>query len=266
MDFCYVLVVFSTLILVFPSLLSLSFFILLCFSPYISFSSFLSSLLSLPLTCRELNHKCTAVEHCTVWERAALLLLREALHASSMPLFFFFVLFFFPSLFFSFFSAHKKQQWVLLESQTKSDTPVSILRHLPLTVSIHVKSVIFFHRSAASVLERWYCTSLPYSKFSQFLREIEPEGIARSCWISGCSSPEGDWALEQAPQRSRHGTNLAGILEVSKQCTQTHGLIFGWSYVEPQVWLDDPYRSLPTWDILQFCYFGLSTVLWLIEI
>ena len=27
-------------------------------------------------------------------------------------------------------------------------------------------------------------------------------------------------------------------------------LIFGWSYLEPEVGLDDPYGSLPTWDIL----------------
>ena len=31
---------------------------------------------------------------------------------------------------------------------------------------------------------------------------------------------------------------------------QTHGLIFGLSCVEPRVGLDDPYGSLPAWDIL----------------
>ena len=38
--------------------------------------------------------------------------------------------------------------------------------------------------------------------------------------------------------------------EVSGQCSQMYGLMFGWSSVEPGVGLDDPYGSLPTWIIL----------------
>ena len=36
----------------------------------------------------------------------------------------------------------------------------------------------------------------------------------------------------------------------SGQCSQTQGLDFGYSYVEPGVGLSDPYGSLPTWGIL----------------
>lgn len=31
----------------------------------------------------------------------------------------------------------------------------------------------------------------------------------------------------------------------------SYGLIFGWCCAEPGVGVDDPYRSLPTWDLLQ---------------
>ena len=40
---------------------------------------------------------------------------------------------------------------------------------------------------------------------------------------------------------------LAGVQEASGECSQTYGLIFEWSSVEPG---DDLYGSLPTQDIL----------------
>jgi len=61
------------------------------------------------------------------------------------------------------------------------------------------------------------------------------------------SSPEG-MGMEQAPQGSAHGR----IQEVSGQRSQTHGLIFGRSYVEPGVGLNDPYGSHPTQDVAWF--------------
>ena len=59
-------------------------------------------------------------------------------------------------------------------------------------------------------------------------------------------------AVEQPPQGSGNGTELAGVQEVSEQCSQTYNLISGWSCVEPGVGLDDPYGSIPTQDILWF--------------
>lgn len=129
----------------FPPLFSVShssfscalFYSHLCFSPFlISFSPCSPC----PSPAGSSITSVQQLEHCTVWEGAALVLLTEVpackLHALG---------------FFSLFSSHKKHQWILLESQTKSDFPVLIVRHSPLTVSIHVKSVTFFHRSAVSV-------------------------------------------------------------------------------------------------------------------
>lgn len=59
------------------------------------------------------------------------------------------------------------------------------------------------------------------------------------------SSPEG-MGMEQAPQGSAHGR----IQEVSGQCSQTHGLIFGLSCMESGVGLGDSYESLPTQNVL----------------
>ena len=56
--------------------------------------------------------------------------------------------------------------------------------------------------------------------------------------------------MEQAPQGSGHGTELVRVQGVSGQCSQTHGLIFGWCCMEQGVGLYDPYGSLPTRDIL----------------
>lgn len=44
----------------------------------------------------------------------------------------------------------------------------------------------------------------------------------------------------------------AGVQEVSAQCSQTQGSIFGWSRVEPGVVRDDCCVSLPTQEILRF--------------
>lgn len=38
----------------------------------------------------------------------------------------------------------------------------------------------------------------------------------------------------------------------------TFGLAFGWSYVEAEVGLDEPYGSIPTWGILWLCDVGLG--------
>lgn len=44
-----------------------------------------------------------------------------------------------------------------------------------------------------------------------------------------------------------------GISHILTKFWWYHSLIFGWSYVEPEVGQDGPYRSPPTWDILWFC-------------
>lgn len=41
-----------------------------------------------------------------------------------------------------------------------------------------------------------------------------------------------------------------GISHILTKFWWYHSLIFGWSYVEPGVGQDGPYRSPPTWDIL----------------
>ena len=41
--------------------------------------------------------------------------------------------------------------------------------------------------------------------------------------------------MEQAPQGSGHGTELVRVQGVSGQCSQTHGLIFGWCCMEQGV-------------------------------
>ena len=43
---------------------------------------------------------------------------------------------------------------------------------------------------------------------------------------------------------------LAGVQEASGECSQTYGLIFEWSSVEPGVGLNELYGFLPTQDIL----------------
>lgn len=48
---------------------------------------------------------------------------------------------------------------------------------------------------------------------------------------------------------SDHSTKPTGVQEMFEH-SQTYGLIFGWSCMEPGVGLDDPLRSLPIWDIL----------------
>ena len=57
-------------------------------------------------------------------------------------------------------------------------------------------------------------------------------------------------SVEQAPQGSGHGTELTGVQEASGQCSQSRGLIFGWSRVEAQVGFSDLYEYLSSWDIL----------------
>lgn len=39
---------------------------------------------------------------------------------------------------------------------------------------------------------------------------------------------------------------VAGVQEVCGQCSQTRGLNFGWSCIDPRAGLDDPCRSLLT--------------------
>lgn len=43
------------------------------------------------------------------------------------------------------------------------------------------------------------------------------------------------------------------VQEACGRHLQTYGLTFGWCCVEPRAGLDDPYGSLPTWNILWFC-------------
>ena len=61
---------------------------------------------------------------------------------------------------------------------------------------------------------------------------------------------DGGWALGQAPQGSGHSSEPAAVQETFGQCSQTNGLIFGWSCVEPGVGLSDPCGSFTTQDIL----------------
>lgn len=71
-----------------------------------------------------------------------------------------------------------------------------------------------------------------------------------SVWVSvKGSSPEG----------SRHSTGspgclswhqAVGIQDMLGQCSQTYGLIFRHSFVEPVVGLDDPYGFLPSLDVV----------------
>ena len=71
---------------------------------------------------------------------------------------------------------------------------------------------------------------------------------------AGCQEkilhPDGGRALGQAPQGSSHSTEPAGAQEVFGQHSQTHGLFFWGSCMEPGVGLDDPCGSLPTLYIL----------------
>lgn len=46
------------------------------------------------------------------------------------------------------------------------------------------------------------------------------------------------------------GMELVGIHKVSGHCSQSYGLIFGLSCMEPGVGLNDSYEPLLTWDIL----------------
>lgn len=50
-------------------------------------------------------------------------------------------------------------------------------------------------------------------------------------------------------QGSGHNTEPVGVEEAFGQRTQTHGLIFGCSWVDPGVGINDPCHSYPTWDI-----------------
>ena len=61
---------------------------------------------------------------------------------------------------------------------------------------------------------------------------------------------EAGQALRQAPRGSGHGIELARVQEASGQHSQSCGLIFGWSCVEPGVGLDSLYGFLPSQDIL----------------
>mgnify|MGYP001859384664 FL=1 len=81
-----------------------------------------------------------------------------------------------------------------------------------------------------------------------------------SGWMLGKgSSPEGGGhGTVSSGQQSR--PQAAGVPEAFGQCSQTQGLNFGWSCVEPGVGLDDPCGSIPTW----FYYFSGSYVLLII--
>lgn len=46
------------------------------------------------------------------------------------------------------------------------------------------------------------------------------------------------------------------------QCSQSHGLIFDWSFVDLGIGLSDPYKSLPTWDIPSVNDILLSNFSW----
>lgn len=63
--------------------------------------------------------------------------------------------------------------------------------------------------------------------------------------------------MEQLPRAV--GTALtAGVQRASGHHSQTQGLNFGWSCMEPGVGLDILYRSFPTWDIPWFCLLMLG--------
>ena len=64
------------------------------------------------------------------------------------------------------------------------------------------------------------------------------------------SASESGQALEQAPQSSGHGPEIAGVQDASGQCSQTSALVLEWFCVEPGAGHGDPYGSLLTWDIL----------------
>ena len=77
-----------------------------------------------------------------------------------------------------------------------------------------------------------------------------PKGTLCSGWISGKVFFLSGWSSTgQDPQGSR-STKPVGVQEVFGQCSQTYGLIFGWSCVELGIGLNDPCGSLPTQDIL----------------
>jgi len=63
------------------------------------------------------------------------------------------------------------------------------------------------------------------------------------------SSPEGSWALEQAPQGSGHSPEPPEFKEHLDNALRDC-LNFGWFYVEPGVALNDPCGPLSTWIIL----------------
>lgn len=62
-------------------------------------------------------------------------------------------------------------------------------------------------------------------------------------------SAEGD-EHRVAPRDSGHNTKTVRFPEAFRQYSQTYVLIFGWSYVEPEVGFSDPYGFVPTQDIL----------------
>ena len=73
------------------------------------------------------------------------------------------------------------------------------------------------------------------------------------------SAPRGGRALGQAPQGHGDGPEPDRVQGVFGQGSQTHGLILGWSCVEP-VGLGDLCGSHPTWDILWFYDFSVCVV------
>lgn len=79
-------------------------------------------------------------------------------------------------------------------------------------------------------------------------------------WLLGKgSTPEGGRLTASLGQWARPHT--ARVQEAFRQCSQTLGLNFGWLYMEPGVWFDNPCESLPTQGILQF-YDPTLAVIW----
>ena len=58
----------------------------------------------------------------------------------------------------------------------------------------------------------------------------------------------GWWAWNRLPREVDMAPSYWCV--VSEQCYQIYGLIFGWSYEEPRIGLDDPHESLTTWYII----------------
>jgi len=56
--------------------------------------------------------------------------------------------------------------------------------------------------------------------------------------------------MEHVPQHTGHDIRPSGVKKTFGQCSQTQGLSFEWSPVDPGVGLGDPCGSLPTYLIL----------------